>query len=44
VAGFGIGLWLVAQVVQAHGGEVGVQSARGHGATFFVTLPAGAAG
>ena len=39
VAGFGIGLWLVAQVVQAHGGEVGVQSARGDGATFFVTLP-----
>ena len=44
VAGFGIGLWLVAQVVQAHGGEVGVQSARGHGATFSVTLPVEGAG
>jgi signal transduction histidine kinase/tetratricopeptide (TPR) repeat protein len=43
--GFGIGLWVVREVVRALGGEVAVESALGHGATFTVTLPlAGPAG
>jgi signal transduction histidine kinase len=37
--GFGIGLWLVREIVQALGGTVEVKSALGQGATFTVTLP-----
>lgn len=37
--GFGLGLSIVKRLVAAHGGEVGVCSARGEGATFWVTLP-----
>ncbi|MBN1206088.1 MAG: AAA family ATPase [Myxococcaceae bacterium] len=37
--GFGIGLWLVREIVQALGGTVQVESAPGQGATFTVTLP-----
>jgi signal transduction histidine kinase/tetratricopeptide (TPR) repeat protein len=39
--GFGIGLWLVREIVQALGGTVQVESALGQGATFTVTLPLG---
>jgi signal transduction histidine kinase/tetratricopeptide (TPR) repeat protein len=37
--GFGIGLWLVREIVQALGGTVQVSSALGEGSTFTVTLP-----
>ncbi|HLL00891.1 MAG TPA: ATP-binding protein [Myxococcaceae bacterium] len=37
--GFGIGLWLVREIVQALGGTVQVDSAQGLGSTFTVTLP-----
>ena len=36
---YGIGLALVREVVQAHGGDIRVASTMGRGATFSVTLP-----
>ncbi|HEU5017514.1 MAG TPA: HAMP domain-containing sensor histidine kinase [Pseudolabrys sp.] len=42
-AGFGIGLWVVRQLVEALGGEIAVVSAPGEGSTFTVSLPLGAA-
>jgi signal transduction histidine kinase len=38
-AGIGMGLWIVRQLVIAHGGTIEVDSAPGEGATFTVTLP-----
>ncbi len=37
--GLGLGLWIVRQVVEAHGGRISVQSRPGDGATFTVELP-----
>ncbi len=37
--GFGLGLWISREVVQAHGGHISVESAPGQGATFTVELP-----
>jgi signal transduction histidine kinase len=37
--GFGLGLWLVREAVEAHGGSVAVASAPGEGSTFTVELP-----
>jgi PAS domain S-box-containing protein len=38
-AGLGLGLYIVEQLVRAHGGTVGVDSAIGQGSTFHVELP-----
>jgi PAS domain S-box-containing protein len=37
--GLGLGLWISKQLVEAHGGSIGVQSELGSGTTFTVTLP-----
>jgi PAS domain S-box-containing protein len=37
--GTGFGLYIVQEVVAAHGGQVTVESVEGHGTTFTITLP-----
>lgn len=37
--GLGLGLWIVRQIVAAHGGRIDIHSERGKGATFDVALP-----
>jgi signal transduction histidine kinase len=37
--GFGVGLWISRQLVKASGGEIGVRSKPGQGATFRFSLP-----
>jgi PAS domain S-box-containing protein len=37
--GFGIGLWVARQAVEAHGGQIRVRSVRGAGSEFRVELP-----
>jgi signal transduction histidine kinase len=37
--GLGLGLWLVRQIAEAHGGTIGVASELGEGATFTMELP-----
>jgi two-component system OmpR family sensor kinase len=41
--GFGIGLWVVRQLVHAMGGDIAVTSDPGSGSTFTITLPISAA-
>lgn len=43
-AGLGLGLYIVRQIVTAHGGTIGVESEPGEGATFIVELPLAQAG
>jgi signal transduction histidine kinase len=38
-SGFGLGLWIVRQNVEAHGGSIAVDSRAGEGSTFTVRLP-----
>ena len=38
-AGYGVGLWVVARIVEAFGGAIDVESEPGNGATFIVRLP-----
>jgi signal transduction histidine kinase len=37
--GFGLGLWIVRQIVEAHGGTIQLASEMGRGSTFVVELP-----
>lgn len=39
--GAGLGLALSQEIVQQHGGTIGVQSVLGQGATFFIRLQSG---
>jgi signal transduction histidine kinase len=39
VTGYGVGLWIVRRVVEAHGGSITVQSRLGEGSCFIVQLP-----
>ncbi len=38
--GLGLGLYIGKTIVEAHGGQIGVESERGNGATFRFTVPA----
>ncbi len=44
IAGTGIGLHLAKQIVELHGGNITVESQRGKGSTFTVSLPLGDVG
>jgi signal transduction histidine kinase len=37
--GLGLGLFIVQEIVRAHGGTLGVRSSRSEGTTFSVALP-----
>lgn len=39
VGGTGLGLTIVKQIIEGHGGEIWVESRQNHGATFYFTLP-----
>jgi PAS domain S-box-containing protein len=41
ISGFGIGLYLSAEIIKRHGGEIWVESESGKGSTFIFSIPLG---
>ena len=39
ISGLGLGLYIAAEIVKQHGGRIWVESHKGAGSTFFVSLP-----